>query len=160
MMVDKEKVEEQLLRFLVFRPRATREIRNFGRRKKIPQNLISDFIKKMAKMEYLDDEKFARIWVRDRKKLELLGRSRLARELKEKGITKEMIEKVLQEEYPLQEEKEYAHEFIRKKKRAKLPNLWAALLRRGFSSATIRQLLSSEEDTVSDRFGPEGDDEL
>lgn len=133
----------RLLRFLTIRPRSVKEIEDYGRRKKISPVLVEEFVKKMKKVEYLDDENFTRIWVRDRKKFMLLGRDRLKRELYKKGIARELIEKVLNEEYPIEAEKETAREFIQKKKSLRKEKILAALLRRGFTYKTVKELFPS-----------------
>jgi regulatory protein len=149
--------EAKMLRFLAFRPRSIKEIRDFGKKRNIALSLVDQFIGKMKELEYLDDEKFTRMWVRDRKKLALLGRNRLQRELQAKGITRESAEKILDQEYPLAEEKKYARALLEKKKgRLTGPKIWAMLIRRGFNSGTVRSLVASGDTPVSSAIEGEG----
>ena len=152
--------EANLLRFLSFRPRSIKEVRDYGKRKKIPESLVETFIKKMKKLEYLDDEKFTRLWVRDRQKLLGLGKSRIKRELLQKGISPYLIEQVLEAEYSTDDEAAAIRKFIRKKKNSSRQQILAGLIRRGFAYQTVQKILSYLSRDLSPQAGFEGVDEI
>lgn len=115
-----------------------------------PAQVIDQVIGLLEKYRYLDDLEYARRYV------EYYGtsrsRQRLALDLSRKGLDREQISRVL-EEQPVEEE-EQIKKFLRKKgyePGAELPweerrKWYAALMRKGFSSEAVRRVMGGFEE--------------
>ena len=77
------------------RVRSEKEIRDYGFRKKWNKNSAEKVIERLRDRGYLDDEKFAKMFVSDRANLRNFSRKKMEIELMKKGINKEIREKVL-----------------------------------------------------------------
>jgi regulatory protein len=103
-------------RYLTIRNRSEKEIREYLTRKKASVEIIENVITSLKEKKFLNDEAFARAWVLNRARLKPKGQVLLKFELKQKGITEDIIKKVLsevQEEIP--DEVEQAKSLIAKK---------------------------------------------
>lgn len=99
-MDDREKLQKYLdlaYRYLMIRNRSEKELRDYLGGKNIPQEIIDTIIRKLYEQKFLDDEKFARSWILFRARLKPKGRYALQMELRQKGISQEIIEKVFSE---------------------------------------------------------------
>lgn len=107
------KALEKSFRLLGLRPRSKKELIKKLKEKGFTEKIIQKTLKKLKKLGYLDDEKFARAWLETRK---LSGRGKfiIQRELKQKGVNKEIIKNIL-EEYKREEELEKAWALVKKK---------------------------------------------
>lgn len=90
-----QKTLDHLLKFAMLRPRSEKEIRDWFRRKKIHESLQNDLFNRLKHFELLDDEKFARWWVDQRLEFRKKAKRALAFELRNKGISSEIIANVL-----------------------------------------------------------------
>ncbi len=84
-------------RHIAARMRSELEIRQYLRRKDIPDAIIEETIDDFRRVRLLDDEEFARAWVRDRMRLKPKSTQLLRRELLAKGIAADIVEAVLTE---------------------------------------------------------------
>ena len=82
------------LHYLKFRPRSVFEIEKKLKEKKISEEEIQKTVGVLKKNQLLDDEKFAKMWVRDRNLLKPEGSYLLKMELKKLGIAENTIEDV------------------------------------------------------------------
>ena len=110
-----------------------------------PDEAIEDAIGYVKRYPYLDDERYARNYVflaQDRK-----SRKKLSIELYQRGIKKELIDQILEEEYEADEEKQICQLLEKRgfdpktcseKERQKL---YQFLLRRGFQSSDICKVM-------------------
>lgn len=87
--------------FLKFRPRSEKEIRDYLYKKiaktHLSRNDAEKIIEELKEKNLVDDEKFIDLFVRDRTILKPKGKRLLIRELKQKGIKDEFIEKYFSE---------------------------------------------------------------
>jgi regulatory protein len=83
-------------RYTVYEMRAKLE-RFFKKRKFTEEEVMDQVIERLCELRYLDDESFARDFVSQRLKLRPKGQFMLKRELTQKGIDKDLCEKVLEE---------------------------------------------------------------
>ncbi|MDO8885428.1 RecX family transcriptional regulator [Candidatus Oleimmundimicrobium sp.] len=102
------------LNYLKYRPRSTKEVVDYLKRKSYGQKLIEKVIKYLENFGYLDDLLFARIWIESRKEGKSLSRNRLKSELLLKGVNANLIEKELNSIYPEEEEEKIVFEVARK----------------------------------------------
>lgn len=133
------------LRFLSYRPRSEKEVRDNLVKKKAPQEVIESVIKKLKENKFLNDKEFAEWFVRSR----TISRPKAARiikmELKQKGISKETIDNL-----PLTiDDLESAKKLLEKKfdryksleRNEIYSKLGGFLARRGFDWDTIKKAI-------------------
>jgi len=139
--------------FLSYRPRSTAEVRQNLRKYKVPALLIEPTIERLVEKNFLNDLEFAKFWVENRNAFRPRGERALKIELRQKGISDEIIEEVLE---ALVDEESLAYQagLKRAKKLARYDwqdfrkKLGAFLARRGFSYAVISPLLPRLWDEV------------
>ena len=109
---------------------------------------ISNIINLLENKEYINDELFAIKWSQYRLKNKPVGRYRLNQELKVKGISQEIIQKVLDKTYNNADELTLAQDLVNKKiisnKVKNTPlnpkKIYNFLLNRGFSIEVSRKI--------------------
>jgi regulatory protein len=92
-----QKTLDKLLRFATLRPRSEREIKDWFRRKEVHESLNDELFKRLKHLELLDDQKFTKWWIDQRISFKPRGIKALKYELFQKGIDKEIINKVLED---------------------------------------------------------------
>ena len=133
------------IRFVSYRPRSEKEIRNFLQKKLTRWKIFGGTVvqkvaDRLAELGYLDDAKFAAWWVEQRQTFKPKGKRLIMQELKAKGVGVEDV-------YIAQDEIEAARRAVQKKltlweklstldRKKKLSNF---LTRRGFAYDTIEQ---------------------
>ena len=83
------------LYFLKFRPRSRYEIQRYLKDKQFLPDTVTDTIRKLEAAGFLNDFDFARSWVESRLRCKPKGMAALRAELREKGISEEIIHSVL-----------------------------------------------------------------
>ncbi len=131
----KNEIEQKLKTFLFKRVK----------KKELKNKIIKEVFKTLKKYDYLDDKKFAK-WIVEQRKAQLKGPLYIKRDLLFKGIDKEIIKEVL-EQVSFKEEIEKAFEKILKKTRKekdlykKKRKIYAYLARQGFYIEDINEVL-------------------
>lgn len=92
-----QKTLDKLLRFAMVRLRSKKEVKDWFRRKKVPEIIHEDLILKLTDFELLDDIKFAKWWVESRQEFSPKSKRVLNNELRIKGIDKNIIDNILSE---------------------------------------------------------------
>lgn len=133
------------LKYLSYRPRSIKEVYEHLVRKNFIEDTVSHVLKKLIDLKFLDDEEFAKAWIRSR---QIKGKSKfiIKNELRQKGLSDEIAEPFLKE---ARKDFEVARELFEKKKKTlgKLPKeefkkkIIPFLQRKGFSWEIIRKLL-------------------
>ena len=150
-----DKARNYAFRLLKFRMRSQQELRARLMRKKFDAAVIEKVIAFLGEKKFIDDREFARVWAQEKIKRPL-GIARISRELKLKGIDKNIIVEVLETIRSNYDEEGVVSELARARlerfkglepKKARM-RLYAYLLRRGFSPDVI-------SDAVK-QFGAEG----
>lgn len=96
-----ERIEKYLslcYRYLTIRNRSEKEIRDYLQKKNADPDIIDAIVVRLYEQKFLDDEAFARSWVRSRAMFRPRGKRMLQIELQQKGIHKDLILQVLDEE--------------------------------------------------------------
>ncbi len=93
-----QKTFDKLLRFAMVRPRSEKEVHDYFRRKKVHESMHEELFEKLKHFELIDDEKFAKWWVDQRANFKPKPKRILIQELRIKGISKEIVDMVLNEE--------------------------------------------------------------
>ncbi len=104
------------LRFLSFRPRSEKEIRDYLSKKKVSELVAQKILSKLKENKFLNDEEFAKWWVEQRTLIKPRAWRIIKIELKQKGIPKEIIEQLTQNtEFKLQNDLEMAIKLAQKR---------------------------------------------
>ncbi|MBU4310557.1 recombination regulator RecX [bacterium] len=144
-----KKAKDYAFKLLSYRPRSVKEIQDRLKKKDYSSRIISEVIKSLKRLKFLNDKEFAKMWVESRIKTRPMGRHRLYQELIQKGIDRELIEKTLSN-YREEEEIELAKELAQRKLKRSYQNLdkvttkrrlYGFLQRRGFSYDTIQEVM-------------------
>lgn len=146
------KAYNMVIQYLARRMRSEKEIRLFLAEKEIDEVIIQEVIHKLNEYTLVNDEEFALAFVRTQLNTTNKGKSIVKQELKEKGISENLIEQALQE-YPDEEELNKAialcEKFVSKNNkdstRVIQQKLEQQLLRKGFSYQTIQAAITETE---------------
>lgn len=79
------------INFLSYRSRSIKEVIDYLRKKKAPENNVTAIVSLLQKQHFLDDTAFARAWIHARTSGKPKSKNFIIRELKEKGVTEETI---------------------------------------------------------------------
>jgi regulatory protein len=91
-MDDFEKFYKAAVRFLSFRPRSEKELRDHLTKKKCDDLTSERIIQSLKRDKFINDEEFTRWWIEQRTILKPKASRVIKFELKQKGISKELIE--------------------------------------------------------------------
>lgn len=144
---------DKALSMLDMRRRSTKELRDYLRRKEFEPQVIQAVIGRLTKAGLLNDEEFARAWVRDRLLLKPKSKRALSAELFAKGIAREVADMVLSEldaDDELSALQDSINRKLRQTKYATRENddkLIAALAREGYKYSDIKSCLPQRDDT-------------
>ncbi len=159
-MDDFEKSYNRALRFLSFRPRSEKEIKDYLKLKtknlelKTQNEIVNSIIKRLKEHKFLDDEEFARWWIEQRTKIKPRAWKVIQYELKQKGIEEETIQSQFTI-YNLQfTNEDMAKKLIQKKisrykdlpKQEAYQKLGRFLASKGFDWGVIKKVLSNIDD--------------
>ena len=125
------------------RPRSQREIRDYAFRKQWTKSNTERVIERLLERGYLDDAKFAEIFVRSRANLRNYSTKRMKLELRKRGVASDIVDQVLTDSENFDENA--ALKNLIAKKRNRYDNeqkLIAYLARQGFSYDKIKSALS------------------
>ena len=139
-------------RYLTIRNRSEKEIRDYLASKKASQEVIDRIVTSLIEKKFLNDEEFARLWIRQRARLKPKGKALLKIELRQKGISDEIITTVLSEiQEDIPDELEQAKRLISRKmqqlagkpRQETYAKVGAFLARRGFSWEVSKKAIES-----------------
>ncbi len=127
------------------RPRAEKEIREFLGKKDLSVESIELTVDRLKDLDYLDDEEFAVQWIENRQSFRPRSCMALTYELKRKGVSTEIIDRVLAD-FDEQAAAESAGLIAFRKYRNQPPDvirnkITGYLSRRGFHFETIRTVI-------------------
>jgi len=143
-----DKLYNQTLRYVAMRPRTAWEIQTHLNRKNAPPALTEQIVNKLTNIGLIDDDKFARAFVADRRLLRPTSRRKLIAELKKKHVPSEIIERAVGSER--EDERSALEEVVAKKRRqTKYQDdlkLMQYLVRQGFNYEDIKMALRSDQE--------------
>jgi len=87
---------DQALRFLSYRPRSEKEVRDYLQKKGGPIGTTEGIISELKRQDLIDDRAFTEWWLEQRKTFRPRGKFALMMELKQKGIDEELIKDALE----------------------------------------------------------------
>jgi len=85
------------LNFLSYRARSEAEIRQNLRKHDVPEEVIDETLERLRQNGFANDEQFARAWVENRNTFRPRSKRALAVELRQKGLTDQVIHTVLEQ---------------------------------------------------------------
>lgn len=147
---------DKALKFLSFRPRTKKEmiskLQQLVIKRGIPQAILDKVILDLEQKNLINDKEFATWWINQRDTFRPKGRKLIKIELRNKGIEKEIIDEVLEEE-----ENPKSHEFemaltLAQKRISRLSSyskekveekITALLLRRGFNWEVVHKVIDT-----------------
>lgn len=156
-MTETQKLQNFALKYLSIRARSKKEVQVYLEKKSQDMQAISQVIIKLENIKLIDDTAFATWYIQSRSRSRPSSAWLLARELKEKGIDKQMVEDIEKEPEDLQAEKALAKKLPRlsslpwQEFRSKAGRFLAS---RGFNMSTIEKVLkkSYNRENVTDSF--------
>jgi regulatory protein len=101
-------IKQKAFRYLGRRQHSTSELRIKLKQKGYETELINQVLDDLKQKNYLDDTKFAEMFVEEKIKLKLLGEQKLRSELIKRGIKSEIISDVLRNKVSEQDKLSYA----------------------------------------------------
>lgn len=136
--------------FLAYRQRSKKELSRKLQQKKISEKTIKKVLEILEKQKYIDDEKFAKNFLEDKLKSKPAGRRLLKLKLSEKGISREILQKTIDENYSDEKEFEAASLLLKKYKTGikkadsneMKSKCYRYLISRGFDFEIVKKLLS------------------
>lgn len=144
-----QKFYDRVLKFFSYRPRSEKELHDWFFKKQVGELTQKLIREKLEQQGYLNDEEFAKWWIEQRMSFRPAGARLLAMELRQKGVKKDLIARLLDCYIAKDSEIELAKKVMEKKLKT-LRNLSpqkmreklaAALLRRGFTWETIKEVI-------------------
>jgi regulatory protein len=140
-----KRTQSAALKFLSYRDRSEFEIRERLKQKEFSLTAVQETVGWLARLGYLNDERFALNWSRSRISTKKFGEYRLRRELSAKGLASETIEQTLQTVYSEISEWDLAQSLAQKKlsqlkgvdSKVKSRRLAQYLQRKGFPPDTV-----------------------
>jgi regulatory protein len=92
---DYEKFLGRALRYLGYRPRSEKEMRDYLGKKKVDQSITERIIANLKEHKFINDEEFAQMWVNSRTNYKPRSTRIIKMELKQKGISDDVIEETM-----------------------------------------------------------------
>lgn len=142
----REVAYQKAMRFLSYRARSVREVRDNLQKHEIPEAVIEEVVQRLQETNLLNDREFTQAWVENRNTFRPRSRRALAMELRHKGLDDEIVQDVLDknvDENALA--LEAARKYLRKVQKLEWPEfrqkLGNFLGRRGFSYGVIAPIL-------------------
>lgn len=143
---ERERAQSIALSALSRRSMTCRQMRDKLKDKEVPPELAEEIIDYLCECGYLDDAEYARIFIIDSVKIKGRGRRRILEELRQKGISRDVAERIYDEAEPdeesavrrLLEQKSAGRNMQDRRERDKVIQF---LLRRGFSFDVILRVL-------------------
>lgn len=162
-MTEKElaRAKNTAYRYLSYRPRSRAEIEAKLRDKEFEEAIVAAVLVDLARLGYVDDERFASQWAEGRTRLSSHGKRRIERELADKGVDRTTVLRTLTEVLSPDKEREIARQAAGRKLRTlrscdhetRRRRLAGFLERKGFSYDVIREILT----TIHKGVGFEGE---
>lgn len=150
-----EKAKNLTYKYLARREHSEKEVRNYLAGKGFTFLTIDAVIQRMVELDYLNDRRFAQVWVKNRAEEGRKGPEFLKKELLEKGISADLIEDIILDNYDDSQEYAAALQAVRKKVKSYQKDLedaqkrytikgrlWRFLLQRGFKGHIIEKVVN------------------
>lgn len=146
------KARDYAYRLLSCRPRSQREIIDRLVKRGFNRETIDAVVNYLSELNYINDSQFARTWVENRILTKPMGLFLLRQELRNKGISNEIADEVIDRVTKSYDEYRIAKNLFLKRwpryshldRTTSWRRIYAYLKRRGFSSEVIAKLMQEE----------------
>ena len=147
-MDDFEKYYISAVHFLSFRNRSEKEVRDNLKTKKTPSDILEKVVETLKKQNFINDKKFVEWWIDQRNTFKPRSNRLLEMELKQKGVSQDIIESgIMNQEPGIESDLALAKKLVEKKigrykgfaKRELYEKLGPFLARKGFGWETIKK---------------------
>jgi regulatory protein len=143
------KARNTAYRLLTYRARSRKELEEKLKDREFSDAVIEAVVADLARLGYVNDRDFARLWAAGRIRLRGFGRRKIEQELRNKGISRDVVQETLREAFEDTPESDIAQQEAEKKLRSlarfdprvRRRRLAGHLERRGFLSETIYDVL-------------------
>jgi len=136
---------KKALDYLAYRPRSRNELSDYLRGKRVPERIIEEVLRGLAREELVDDLAFAQYWVENRERFRPRSRALLSYELRRKGLDEEVISEALtavdEEESARRAAHQRASRYIRLDEKSFRQKMGQFLRRRGFTYRLIQEVV-------------------
>jgi len=142
-----EKAKNLALNYIALRMRSNKEVRTYLKRKNIPINVIERVIQYCSEKKYLDDYTFAEAFTRDQLNLNKAGVFKIRSSLRNKGVSAEIIDSVVEELINKDEQLYLAVKLGKRKLRSltkdtkKKQKIYRFLFQKGFTIEVVNEAL-------------------
>nr|WP_317357462.1 RecX family transcriptional regulator [uncultured Tyzzerella sp.] len=142
-----KRAKDKALKYLSYKMRSKKQVIEKLEQYDFPPNVINKVIKVLEKYNYINDEDFAKAFIKDKLNLKGYGVFKIKYDLKILGIDEQIFEKYLYNDSFIDEEKKAKDLLIKKLKSKNIEDLqykekqkiYAYLARRGFSYDSINK---------------------
>ncbi len=139
-----ERALQAAMRFISYRPRSQQEVEQKLLSKDYAPPVVQKVIEKLQSNGLVEDEQFAQTWIENRTEFRPRSRRLLAMELRQKGISEEIIEETFddldsEEQLALSAARKYAHRLNGLEREKFRMRMLGFLARRGFSFDVSRE---------------------
>lgn len=143
---------EKLLNFLAYRERSVWECKNFLEQQFLATSLIEKLVNKARELRFVDDDRFARMYVRD-----LIAKSKNQKQIRsklfEKHVPEKIVDSAISQNFSLQNKQQILKDNFTKAFRrfsdlpadTKKDKILNYLTRKGFSYGEVKELMEKEE---------------
>jgi len=90
-----DKFYNKALKFLSYRPRSEKEIRDKLKRKKTSEEIINKIISRLKENNFINDEEFIKWWIEQRTNFKPRSLRLIKIELRQKGIDKGLVDETM-----------------------------------------------------------------
>jgi regulatory protein len=138
-------------RFLNYKPRSEKEVITKLKEKKISQQSINTILDSLKSLNFLDDKKYAKMYIEEKLEHKPEGRRLLEIKLNRKGLDKETVQNIMEENYSEETEIKKIEDLLlkyEKKVRAKTlsekkQKCYRYLLSKGFAYDLITDVINN-----------------
>jgi regulatory protein len=144
------------------------EMRTYLERRAGDKDVVKGILERLKQLDYLDDARYARQFVRLHTELRKQGPFRIARDLRARGVPDRHIEDALAERLAESNESALVRERLERRIKSlrgplderRVASLYRSLLRAGFSADTIRRELSALTKEPSGKLAVNSNEEI
>lgn len=140
---ERDKAYNRALGLVARRQRSEWEVRDYLKRKDYEEPIIQEIVERLYRVNLLDDEAFARMWVENRRLLKASSRRRLTQELRQKHVADDIVQKVLDADTT--DERSVLRELVERKRRQSryqdTQKLMQYLVRQGFNYGDVKDVI-------------------
>ncbi|MEW5706069.1 MAG: regulatory protein RecX [Actinomycetota bacterium] len=148
---DKRRAMKRAVVLLSYRERSESEVSSRLQKAGFARLVVDGVIDELKQMNYLDDKAFSKTWIKNRGDRKLYGPRRIKQELKQKGISDEIISETLCDHISPDKEYESAKKLAELKlssykgleSKVACRRLSQFLLRRGYSPSVVYEVMRS-----------------